>query len=73
MITIKKCTNACNGNKKAGSILYGWLENEDALYDDEEDVFSSSNLEELVDACDDKEKQKIVANAIGIELFEDEN
>jgi len=68
MITIKKCTNACNGNKKAGSILYSWLKNEDALCDDEKDVFDHFNLEELVDACDDKEEQKIVANALSIEL-----
>ena len=54
----------CNGDKKAGSILYKWLEAEDALCDDYDDVFDYDNLLDLLDAADDRDEARIVRDAL---------
>lgn len=70
-ITLEDCIEQCNGNKEAGKIIYDWLRNEDALFDDREDVFSGANMLDLVDACTDKRERDIVCKALGIEIYDE--
>lgn len=72
-ITLEDCIEQCNGDKKAGSILYDWLSEEDALYDDPEDVFDSENILGLCDAADNRRAAKKVMKACELDYEEDDD
>lgn len=72
-ITLQDCIDYCEGDEEAGSILYNWLSDEDALYDDPDDVFDVVNIIELCDAASNSEAAKKVRKACGFDFDEDDD
>lgn len=68
------CEDELNvSDEEAGSILYDWLSEEDALYDDPDDVFYAVNIIELCDAASNSEAAKKVRKACGFDFDKDDD
>ena len=63
-ITYPMVLEACGGDEKAAQILMGWLDYENALGDDPDDVLETFNLMDLLDAASDVREKEIVAKAL---------
>lgn len=61
MITIQDCINNLRGDGEAGEILYNWLDWNNELNNDPNEVFTDEHISKLINAADDDYQARVVA------------